>query len=69
MLLVIALASAAPNVMLWLGVISALGALGSGWLFKVVLITRAAYNQGFALPRLPVRGAGTAGPATKPGWH
>lgn len=68
-LLVIALASKSAAVVLWFGVISALGALGSGWLFKVVLITRAAYNQGFALPRLPVRGAGTAGPATKPGWY
>lgn len=31
-------------------------ALATGWLFKFVLITRAAYNQGFALPHLPVRG-------------
>ena len=40
---------------------SALAAIGSGWLFKVVLITRAAYNQGFALPRTAVRGAGSGG--------
>ena len=32
-------------------------ALATGWQFKFVLITRAAYNQGFALPHLPVRGA------------
>lgn len=31
-------------------------ALAAGWQFKFVLITRAAYNQGFALPQLPVRG-------------
>jgi len=31
-------------------------ALAAGWQFKFVLITRAAYNQGFALPHLPVRG-------------
>ena len=31
-------------------------ALATGGLFKFVLITRAAYNQGFALPHLPVRG-------------
>jgi len=68
-LLFIALASSSARVVLWLGVMSALAAIGSGWLFKVVLITRAAYNQGFALPRLPVRGAGSAGPAAKPGWH
>ena len=68
-LLFIALASSSANVMFWLGVISALATLGSGWLFKMVLITRAAYNHGFALPRLPVRGAGKPGPAAKPGWN
>jgi phenylacetyl-CoA:acceptor oxidoreductase subunit 2 len=68
-LLFIALASSSAHVIFWLGVISALAVLGSGWLFKVVLITRAAYNQGFALPRLPVRGSGSGGPADKPGWH
>lgn len=31
-------------------------ALAAGWQFKFVLITRAAYNQGFSLPHLPVRG-------------
>ena len=66
-LLVIALASSSARVVFWLGVISALAALGSGWLFKAVLITRAAYNQGFALPRLPVRGSGSGGSAAKPG--
>ncbi|OGA10057.1 MAG: hypothetical protein A3H33_04430 [Betaproteobacteria bacterium RIFCSPLOWO2_02_FULL_65_20] len=68
-LLVIALASSSARVVFWLGVISALAALGSGWLFKAVLITRAAYNQGFALPRLPVRGSGSGGSAAKPGWR
>ena len=68
-LLFIALASSSANVIFWLGVISALAALGSGWLFKVVLITRAAYNQGFALPRTAVRGTGGGGPAAKPGWY
>jgi len=36
--------------------LAGVGALATGWLFKFVLITRAAYNQGFALPHLPVRG-------------
>ena len=31
--------------------------IGTGWWFKFVLVTRAAFNQGFALPHLPVRGA------------
>ena len=35
-----------------------LAALAAGWQFKYVLVTRAAFNQGFALPHLPVRGRG-----------
>ena len=67
-LLLVALASSSAPMIFWLVMIAALGILGSGWLFKVVLITRAAFNQGFALPRLPVRGSGVGGAATKPGW-
>jgi phenylacetyl-CoA:acceptor oxidoreductase subunit 2 len=36
--------------------LAGVAALATGWQFKLVLITRAAYNQGFALPHLPVRG-------------
>lgn len=68
-LLIVALAETSGATAFWLGVVSAVMGLVAGWLFKFTLITRAAYNQGFALPRLPVRGAGTPGPATKPGWH
>ena len=32
-------------------------ALATGWRLKFVLITRAAFNQGFSLPHLPVRGS------------
>jgi phenylacetyl-CoA:acceptor oxidoreductase subunit 2 len=31
-------------------------ALGAGWRLKFVLVVRASFNQGFSLPRLPVRG-------------
>jgi phenylacetyl-CoA:acceptor oxidoreductase subunit 2 len=31
-------------------------ALAAGWRFKFVLVVRASFNQGFALPRVPVRG-------------
>ena len=31
-------------------------AIFTGWRVKYVLVTRAAFNQGFALPQLPVRG-------------
>jgi phenylacetyl-CoA:acceptor oxidoreductase subunit 2 len=36
--------------------LAGVAALATGWRFKFVLVTRAAYNQGFALPRIPVRG-------------
>jgi phenylacetyl-CoA:acceptor oxidoreductase subunit 2 len=39
------------------GVIAGLLALATGWYLKFVLVTRAAYNQGFALPQLPTRGS------------
>jgi len=38
------------------GVVAGLTALATGWYLKFVLVTRAAFNQGFALPKLPVRG-------------
>lgn len=37
--------------------LAGLFALAGGWWFKFTLITRAAFNQGFAIPHLPVRGA------------
>jgi phenylacetyl-CoA:acceptor oxidoreductase subunit 2 len=43
-------------------------AVASGWLFKFDFVRRAAFTQGLALPHLPVRGQGEAGPAAKPGW-
>lgn len=39
-----------------------------GWFLKFTLVRRAAYTQGLALPRMPVRGQGTAGAGAKPGW-
>jgi len=49
-------------------VLAGLLAFATGWLLKFIIITRAAYNQGFALNHTPVRGSGLAGPAVKPGW-
>jgi phenylacetyl-CoA:acceptor oxidoreductase subunit 2 len=49
-------------------VFAGLLAVVAGWLLKFTLVVRAAFNQGFALPRLPDRGSGTIGPAVKPGW-
>ena len=45
-----------PEVARVLVPLAGVAALATGWQFKFVLITRAAYNQGFALPHLPVRG-------------
>lgn len=52
----------------WLAVLAGAVAAVSGWLLKFTIVARAAYNQGFALPVLPVRGQGEAKPGVKPGW-
>jgi phenylacetyl-CoA:acceptor oxidoreductase subunit 1 len=57
-------ASAAAACFLVAGLCSA----GAGAALKFMLVTRAGYNQGFALEHTPARGAGVAGPAVKPGW-
>ncbi len=43
--------------------------LAAGWVLKARLITRAAFTQGFAIPKAPARGAGTPGPGARPGWE
>ena len=48
--------------------LAGLSVFATGWAIKFILIARAAYNQGFALPHTPVRGSGVPGPAVKPGW-
>jgi phenylacetyl-CoA:acceptor oxidoreductase subunit 1 len=48
--------------------VAGIAAAAAGLGFKFLLITRAGYNQGFALPHTPMRGVGRAGPAVKPGW-
>lgn len=52
-----------------LAALAGAAAVAAGWWMKFTLVRRAAYTQGFALLHLPVRGRGTAGPATKPGWE
>ena len=42
--------------------------LAAGGAFKFVLVCRAGFNQGYAVARLPARGAGTSAPGIKPGW-
>jgi phenylacetyl-CoA:acceptor oxidoreductase subunit 1 len=40
----------------------------SGWALKFILVTRAAYNQGYALEHTAVHGAWIAGQPIRPGW-
>jgi len=44
--------------------------VGAGVALKFVLVTRAGYNQGFALPHIPARGvaSGSSLAGVKPGW-
>ena len=53
----------------WFVIVGALLAVLGGWWLKFVVIARAAFNQGFALPLTPVRGAGSPGAGDKPGWN
>ena len=47
---------------------AALLMVAGGWLLKFTIVTRAAFNQGFALERLPVRGVAPTGATVKAGW-
>ncbi|RLA36316.1 MAG: phenylacetyl CoA [Gammaproteobacteria bacterium] len=47
---------------------AALAALLAGWGVKFAIVTRASYNQGFAITHTPARGAGTGGIGDQPGW-
>ena len=53
----------------WLLALAGLMTVLGGWWLKFVVITKASFNQGFALPKMPVRGRGPGGPAAKPGWE
>jgi phenylacetyl-CoA:acceptor oxidoreductase subunit 2 len=59
-------AAAAPALVLFAFAGAAIAVAGMA--LKFILVTRAGYNQGFALAHTPVRGSGIAGPAVKPGW-
>ena len=48
--------------------LAGVAAFVAGWALKFTIVARAAYNQGFALPTLPVRGQGAAIAGGKQGW-
>lgn len=54
-----ATALAAPSLAAGALVVAAVAAVTGGALWKIAVITRAAYFQGFSLPKLPRRGSGT----------
>lgn len=51
-----------------LSAVAAVLAVAVGWAWKYAIVVRWSYNQGFALPMTPVRGAGVIGPGARPGW-
>ncbi len=67
-LVLIAAGFLAASVQAALFALAGLGIALAGSALKLVLVTRAGFNQGFALEHTPVRGAGAAGPAVRPGW-
>lgn len=66
LLLIVALA--VPAAQLALAWIAGLSILLAGWWLKFSIVTRAGYNQGFAIVHTAARGAGTSGVGSKPGW-
>jgi phenylacetyl-CoA:acceptor oxidoreductase 26-kDa subunit len=52
-----------------LALLAGIAAMATGWYLKFTIVARAAFNQGFALPALPIRGRGTRVEGTKPGWE
>jgi len=73
----LALGSALPAVLIVIALIAPHAALfaiagvlivGAGAALKFVLVTRAGYNQGFALAHIPERGHRAFLPGVKPGW-
>ncbi len=67
-LLLLAVAAGVPSAQAPLAALAALAALLAGWGLKFAIVTRAGYNQGFAITHTPARGAGTGGLGSKPGW-
>jgi phenylacetyl-CoA:acceptor oxidoreductase 26-kDa subunit len=67
-LLALPLAFLAPPLAVVAHLVAAAAVLGGGWYLKFILITRAAYTQGYAIARAPARTPGYSGPGARPGW-
>ncbi|HXY05836.1 MAG TPA: DmsC/YnfH family molybdoenzyme membrane anchor subunit [Burkholderiaceae bacterium] len=64
-LALVAAAASQPAIALLAGCVVVI----SGAWAKYTLVCRAAFVQGFALPKVPVRGAGVSAPGVQPGWE
>jgi phenylacetyl-CoA:acceptor oxidoreductase subunit 2 len=64
----IAVIGAAAAGVAWIAALAGAVAVLAGALLKFTIVVRAAFNQGFALPRLPDRGSRSIAAAVKPGW-
>jgi phenylacetyl-CoA:acceptor oxidoreductase subunit 2 len=53
----------------WLVATAGLLAVLAGWLLKLTIVVGAAFNQGFAVPRMPDRGFGSMRTTVQPGWQ
>lgn len=57
-----------PDVAAPLAALAGLVAVLAGWVMKGFIVTKIAFNQGFAIPVTPVRGKGKVRAGTAPGW-
>lgn len=49
--------------------LAGISALVAGWMMKYIIVTRASYNQGYAITHMPERSAGSGGgQGAAPGW-
>jgi phenylacetyl-CoA:acceptor oxidoreductase subunit 2 len=69
-LLLLAAGQAWPNAEIALAPVAGLLSVAGGWLLKYTIVVRAAFNQGFAVPFLPLQvgGTGASRAAAPPGW-
>lgn len=59
-----------PDIYHLLYPVAGISAMVAGWMMKFIIVTRAAYNQGYALAHTPERAAGSGGgDGAQPGWR
>lgn len=66
--LLLAIGLSGPVASAWAMALAGIVVVASGWELKYTLVRRAAFTQGLSMAHLPIRGAGVAGAALRPGW-